>query len=82
MGILLGEGESGVEWGISYPLPAWGSWLRHAEGQLQTDEKIGELRIYPVLLGLKFCCQSEDLKLGLESGFFYSPAWECMVVRF
>ena len=27
-----------------------------------------------VLLGLKCSCQSEDLKLGLESGFFYSPS--------
>ena len=27
-----------------------------------------------VLLGLEFCCQSEDLKRGLESGFFYRPS--------
>ena len=29
---------------FSCPSPAWGSWLRHAEGQLQTDEKAGESR--------------------------------------
>ena len=24
------------------PPPAWGSWLRHAEGQLQAEEKDGD----------------------------------------
>ena len=56
------------EWGIlevSYPPPAWGSWLRHAEGQLQTDEKAGESRECSSFAGI------------LSTG----PVRECMLVR-
>ena len=49
----LGEGMCGNLGMWNDPPPAWGSWLRHAEDQLEAEENAREYLEYSVLKGLE-----------------------------